>query len=169
MNAITPGASPFTIRPIAVADVPTAVALVRRVLGEFDLAFGDGSETDLAMYELPGSYRDAGGEFWVAVAADGTIVGTCGVSPSASSTCETPSALELRKMYLAPEARGRGLGAHLLDAAKGFAVAHGAHHLVLDTTEQMSAAITFYERHGFVRDDAQIRGSRCTRGYILTL
>ncbi len=187
MRAALPGAStfgrgqalralrePFTVRPIAVADVPAAVALVTRVLGEFDLAFGDGSETDLAMYALPGSYRDAGGEFWVAVAADGTIVGTCGVGPCVGTglgtSCEAdPSTLELRKMYLAPETRGHGLGARLLDAAKGFAVAHGVRQLVLDTTEQMGAAIAFYERHGFVRDDSQIRGSRCSRGYILTL
>lgn len=183
MKGVTPGAStlgrgqalsalrePFTIRPIAVADVSAAVARVTRVLGEFDLAFGDGSETDLAMHALPGSYRDEGGEFWVAVAADGAIVGTCGVSPCLGTACEAvPSTLELRKMYLAPEARGHGLGARLLDAARGFAVAHGVRHLVLDTTEQMSAAIAFYEKHGFVRDDDQIRGSRCSRGYILNL
>jgi ribosomal protein S18 acetylase RimI-like enzyme len=72
-------------------------------------------------------------------------------------------------MYLAPEARGQGVGRRLLDAAKAFAVERGFRQLVLDTTEQMRAAIAFYERNGFVRDDSQIRGSRCSRGYILTL
>lgn len=41
--------------------------------------------------------------------------------------------------------------------------------MVLDTTEAMGAAIAFYERHGFVRDDTQIRGARCTRGYVRRL
>jgi hypothetical protein len=41
--------------------------------------------------------------------------------------------------------------------------------VVLDTTHSMSAAIAFYERNGFVRDDAQIRGARCSRGYRLDL
>jgi ribosomal protein S18 acetylase RimI-like enzyme len=41
--------------------------------------------------------------------------------------------------------------------------------MVLDTTEAMGAAIEFYERHGFVRDDAQIRGARATRGYVRRL
>lgn len=45
----------------------------------------------------------------------------------------------------------------------------GAKKLVLDTTEQMARAIAFYEGHGFVRDDAQIRGARCSRGYVREL
>jgi ribosomal protein S18 acetylase RimI-like enzyme len=41
--------------------------------------------------------------------------------------------------------------------------------IVLDTVEEMTRAIAFYEAHGFVRDDCQVRGSRCTRGYSRTL
>jgi hypothetical protein len=41
--------------------------------------------------------------------------------------------------------------------------------MVLDTAEQMRAAIAFYEARGFVRDDSWIRGARCTRGYRLDL
>jgi len=40
---------------------------------------------------------------------------------------------------------------------------------VLDTTEQMTRAIRFYEDNGFVRDDAQRRGARCSRGYVREL
>ena len=47
--------------------------------------------------------------------------------------------------------------------------AQAGRNLVLDTTHQMTAAIAFYESHGFVRDDAQIRGSRCHRGYAKAL
>ena len=57
----------------------------------------------------------------------------------------------------------------LLAEAKAFARAAGAQKLVLDTTEQMKAAIAFYEREGFVRDDAEVRGARCSRGYVLAL
>jgi hypothetical protein len=31
----------------------------------------------------------------------------------------------------------------------------------------MKRAIAFYERNGFVRDDMQIHGPRCSRGYTL--
>jgi hypothetical protein len=33
----------------------------------------------------------------------------------------------------------------------------------------MVRAISFYEAHGFVRDDTEIRGARCSRGYRLDL
>ena len=45
----------------------------------------------------------------------------------------------------------------------------GAGPFVLDTAEQMTRAIAFYESQGFVRDDAQKRGARCTRGYLRVL
>jgi putative acetyltransferase len=78
---------------------------------------------------------------------DGALLGTCGVFPLGGGDWE------LRKMYLDAAARGRGVG----------------RRLVLDTTEQMTRAIAFYEANGFVRDDAQVRGSRCSRGYARTL
>jgi hypothetical protein len=45
----------------------------------------------------------------------------------------------------------------------------GGTRIVLDTVESMSRAIAFYESHGFARDDTQIRGARCSRGYALDL
>ncbi|MSP92823.1 MAG: GNAT family N-acetyltransferase [Myxococcales bacterium] len=154
---------PITLRPVGRADVGAAIDLVARVLGEFALTFGDGSSTDLQMRALPQSYVEAGGMFWVALSQSGHVVGTCGVYPVA------PATLELRKMYVEPELRGRGVGARLLAEAVAFARAHGTTRLVLDTTEQMKAAIAFYEMNGFVRDDAQVRGERCSRGYSMTL
>ena len=72
-------------------------------------------------------------------------------------------------MYLSPAARGRGVGVRLLDEAVAFARAEGGQRMVLDTVEAMTRAIAFYEAHGFVRDDAQIRGARCSRGYVRAL
>ena len=41
--------------------------------------------------------------------------------------------------------------------------------MVLDTVEEMTRAIAFYEANGFVRDDSYIRGSRCSRAYVRAL
>ena len=152
----------LAIRPAAEADVSAVIGLVTEVLGEFGLEFGKGAATDEQLRSLPASYTSGGGAFWVAVRGE-EVLGTCGVFPVGSAV------YELRKMYLLPASRGLGLGRRLLEVAVAWVRARGGTHLVLDTVEQMASAISFYEAHGFVRDDAQIRGARCTRGYVRTL
>ncbi len=150
------------LREVTEADVPKVVALVRETLAEFGLTFGQGAVTDDQLYALPGSYTSQGGAFFVAV--EGLeLLGTAGVAPVA------PGVFELRKMYLSPASRGRGVGHRLLEACLAHCRARGAKRVVLDTAEKMTAAIAFYEKHGFVRDDAQLRGARCSRGYRLDL
>lgn len=146
------------IREVAASDVPAVIELVGEVLAEFGLAFGIGSPTDDQLRGLPATYAGEGGAFWVAYDGD-TLLGTCGVFPVA------PNTFEVRKMYLRPGRRGHGLGKRLLDTAVTWARARGATQLVLDTIEEMTRAIAFYEAHGFVRDDNQKRAARCTRGY----
>ncbi len=51
---------------------------------------------------------------------------------------------DVRALYLAPAARGRGIGRALLDRAKA-----GRDHLELWTFEANAPAIAFYEREGF--------------------
>jgi putative acetyltransferase len=154
---------PLELRAVTASDVPAVVDLVGAVLAEFGMRFGEGSKTDEEITRLPASYLDQGGMFWVGVDEAGVLHGTCGVFPVA------PGDYELRKMYLHARARGTGLGKRLLDEAVTWTRAAGGRRMVLDTTEQMTRAIAFYEAHGFVRDDAQVRGSRCSRGYSRVL
>ena len=152
----------LSLRAVQAADVPSVAALVRDVLGEFGIAFGVGSDTDDQVLALPGGYTAPGGAFFVAEEG-GRLAGTAGVMPMGGGV------FELRKMYLRPGERGRGAGRALLEACVAFARSRGAVRLVLDTTEQMAAAIRFYERNGFTRDDACRRAPRCSRGYRLEL
>jgi putative acetyltransferase len=156
-------ASTVSISPVQPADVPAVVALVRTVLAEFDLSFGEGAATDDQLASLPGSYVEHGGAFWVAVDADAKLLGTAGVFPL------DPGVFELRKMYLDPAARGRGVGQRLLDESLAWARAQGGRRMVLDTTDKMTSAIRFYEANGFIRDDSQKRAARCSRGYAKEL
>jgi putative acetyltransferase len=152
----------LAVREVTHDDVPEVIALVTEVLAEFGLAFGVGSATDDQLPALPASYSDGGGRFWIATHAD-MLVGTCGVFPVA------PRVFELRKMYVRSTARGLGVGRLLLDVAVTWTRDQGGTRVVLDTIEEMTQAIAFYERNGFVRDDDQRRSSRCTRGYALAL
>lgn len=150
------------VRVVEERDVAPLASLVREVLAEFGLEFGVGSATDEEVLRLPASYVEHGGAFWVAEDELG-LLGSCGIFPLDAAT------FELRKMYVHRRARGRGVGSRLLERAVEEARGRGAATLVLDTLHTMEAAIRLYERYGFVRDDAQIRGARCTRGYRLDL
>lgn len=152
------------IREAKASDIDAVVSLVRATLTEFGITFGQGADTDEQLSHLPDSYTDHGGAFFVAE-ENGVLVGTAGVA----KLDDAPGVFELRKMYLSPSTRGKGVGQQLFDACRRFVVAHGGQRVVLDTTEKMTAAIAFYERNGFVRDDTQRRASRCSRGYRLDL
>ena len=74
---------------------------------------------------------------------DGTPVGLSWVKLEG----ETAS---LYQVWVAPEARGRGIGAALLDAAIAWARARRAHALHLGVTAGDGAAARLYRRAGFV-------------------
>lgn len=152
----------FTLRPATSADVPSVIELVSHTLSEFGIAFGEGTPTDEQLKGLPKSYHDETGEFFVALFAN-QLVGTAGVVSLGDGI------FELRKMYLRPVARGSSVAPALLEACIQHCRKHHAKALVLDTTIEMKRAIAFYERNGFVRDDSQIRSTRCSRGYRLDL
>jgi putative acetyltransferase len=56
---------------------------------------------------------------------------------------------ELKRMYVAPAARGTGLGRRLVDALEAEARALGIRRLVLETGTRQTAAIALYRATGF--------------------
>jgi GNAT superfamily N-acetyltransferase len=56
---------------------------------------------------------------------------------------------ELKRMYVAPELRGRGLGRGLVAALEAEALALGARRLVLETGVLQEAALSLYRNTGF--------------------
>jgi GNAT superfamily N-acetyltransferase len=61
------------------------------------------------------------------------------------------STVELKRMYLRPDWRGRGVGKELLRIALDWAGDHEMRAVRLDTSERMEAAQRLYEAHGFER------------------
>jgi len=82
-----------------------------------------------------------GGAFWVAVEA-GTIIGTFGLETHGS-------AVELRRMYVDPAARRRGIATQMLRLAEDEARRRGAQEMILSTANLQVAAIALYEKAGF--------------------
>ncbi|HLP20627.1 MAG TPA: GNAT family N-acetyltransferase, partial [Chitinophagales bacterium] len=56
---------------------------------------------------------------------------------------------ELVKMYLLPDARGKGLGRALLEACFDFARQSGYQKVYLETMPELKAAVRIYEKLGF--------------------
>jgi len=56
---------------------------------------------------------------------------------------------ELKRMYVVPEARGRGLGRRLLEELEAQARALGYTALVLETGEQQGEALGLYRSSGY--------------------
>ena len=100
---------------------------------------------------------------WIAE-EDGRVVGSAALRDLGGDV------VELKRMYLRPEARGHGLGKHLLGLALDWARAHGKRAVRLDTSERMLAAQRLYEAHGFCRvlGDAPRQG-QCRLLYELEL
>ena len=60
---------------------------------------------------------------------------------------------EVKRLYVRPAFRKRGIAERLLEALERFASSRDAEWLYLDTTDELQAAIAFYERHGYGRCD----------------
>lgn len=66
----------------------------------------------------------------------------------------------LEELYVAPEHRGKGFGAALLDAAIAAAREAGADHFELTTGEEDRAAIALYESRSFTNREGAPDGPR---------
>jgi ribosomal protein S18 acetylase RimI-like enzyme len=87
-------------------------------------------------------YGERGGGFWVA-SSDDAILGMFGLEPA------SPAAMELRRMYVAPYTRRRGIARCMLQFAEEECRHRGISKLVLSTSVLQTAALAFYRDSGF--------------------
>jgi molybdopterin-guanine dinucleotide biosynthesis protein A len=114
-------------------------SLIRDTLPEFGFEPDPGIDPDLE--DDPGAVYAA---LWIAL-REGEVVGSVALRSLG------PHELELKRMYLRPGQRGRGLGRRLLETALEWARADGARRVKLDTSDRMEAARGLYEARGFRR------------------
>ena len=98
--------------------------------------------------------RDREAEVWVATPDDSDeIIGTVTICPEGSPWREIsrPGEGELRMLAVAPRARGRGVGAALVNLVLERFRRDGARTIVISTLPLMTSAHRIYEAVGFVR------------------
>jgi GNAT superfamily N-acetyltransferase len=127
-----------SIRRATNADSAGIIALIEPIYGEFPGVVMDLDGVD-AELRAPEGY-DA---FWVAE-QEGRIVAT--------GACSLEDGfVEIKKMYVAREHRGTGLGGRLLDKAESVGRDAGRARAELWSDTRFAGAHAFYERRGYVR------------------
>lgn len=130
---------------IQLASWPHHLELTRTLLREYSDATQ--AEPCFVTFEaeleaLPGAYAPPEGRFYLAF--DGDIpAGCCAFRKIAEQACE------LKRMYVRPHFRGRGIGRDLVLAAANEARAIGYNRIYLDTLPSMERAIALYNALGF--------------------
>lgn len=139
-----PEARGWVIRPRLITD-PDAAALVEAVQLEYVARYGGRDETPLE----PGYFEPPAGAFYVGY-LDGVPVAT-----GAWRRREDVEALghrssaEIKRMYVDPAARGRGLARAMLAHLERAAAAAGASVMILETGAAQPEAIALYESSGY--------------------
>lgn len=128
------------------AESPEQIALVRELFLEyaqsldFSLCF-QSFEEELA--GLPGGYAPPGGRLWLATSSD-VPAGCIALHKLDEEVCE------MKRLYVRPQFRGKGLGGILAGRVVADAKEIGYKRLRLDTVEpMMRSAVAMYRKLGF--------------------
>lgn len=136
----------FYIRPITAQDNAAIAQVIRQVSAEHGLAPEDGfAVADPILDDLYQHYQQQHAAYWIIHDDAGSIYGGGGISPlQGDKRC-----LELQKMYFLPALRGHGFAKQLIQLSIEFAQQHNFHHIYLETTAHLVAAVKLYEQSGF--------------------
>ena len=125
------------------ADLPALTRLFRAYATSLPIDLGyQGFDGELA--SLPGKYAPPPGALLIARDANGDALGCVAMRP-----LETPGICEMKRLYVAPEGRGRGLGKALALAIIEAARTAGHSEMRLDTLPTMNDAQALYRALGF--------------------
>jgi GNAT superfamily N-acetyltransferase len=120
-------------------------------------------QTARGMPTTPADFEAKQGRFFVVRDDDGTPVGCGGVR------LLDPHTAEVKRMWLDPSARGRGLGRELLAALEQAAVELGAGRGVLDTFDVLGPAMALYRSAGWEEVPAYNDNQQATHWFAKAL
>ncbi|MEP6262048.1 MAG: GNAT family N-acetyltransferase [Gillisia sp.] len=158
----------FKIREIEPRDNAEVATVIRKVLVEMGVPKVGTAYEDKSLDDMHDTYQNSGMKYFV-VEEDGKLIGGCGIAPL---TGTDENICELQKMYFLPEARGRGIGAEMMQICLDFAKAAGYKQCYLETLPYMEHARKLYARKGFRSLDKPMGDTghyNCTMWMLLDL
>lgn len=135
----------FTLRPIQVSDNIRIATIIRQCLLEFNAAKPGTMYFDPTLETTFEYFQKESCAYFVAE-TNGIIVGGGGYYP----TQGLPDGIvELVRLYLAPEARGNGIGKFIILHCEEEARSAGYKQMYLETTRELNIAVPLYEKLGY--------------------
>jgi len=122
---------------------PIALAAMTAYFAELDAIFPTGFDPGPAWQSDVAAMGPPNGAFLVLLDATDEVAACGGVQQLEAGTAE------VKRMWVAPAWRGRGVGARMLSALEKRAVELGHDRVVLDTNSSLTPAITMYEHAGY--------------------
>jgi putative acetyltransferase len=136
-----------TIRPLRFEDNAALASVIRQTLAEFGANHPNTVYYDPTTDHLFELFNAAPNSRYYVAERAGRLLGGAGIYPTDAlpeGTCE------LVKMYLLPEARGLGLGRHLIDRVLREAKELGYAQVYLESMPELKKAVGIYEKFGFI-------------------
>ncbi|QQX76688.1 MULTISPECIES: GNAT family N-acetyltransferase [Aequorivita] len=140
------------IRLIEKKDNPQIAKVIRNVLEDFNVPKVGTAYADKSLDCMFETYQKPRAVYFV-VEENNKIIGGAGVAKLdnyAGNVCE------LQKMYFLPQARGRGVGAQMMEFCLAKAREFGFEKIYLETMEYMTHAQKLYKQAGFEYIDSAL-------------
>lgn len=135
----------LNIRCIEPSDDPIIARIIRTVLEEHGVDRPGTVYTDPTTDHLSTIFNEQGSTYWIAE-LNGKMVGGCGIYPTKGLPNKC---VELVKLYVLKEARGKQIGQALIQKSIESARELGYKEIYLESMPELTKAVSLYERLGF--------------------
>lgn len=137
----------MVLRKVQKRDEEPLASIIRQVFIEHDAPQEGTVYSDPTTDHLYELFKEPGSVLWVAEEG-GNLLGCCGIFPTPGLP---EGCAELVKFYLAPEARGKGIGRKLMEKSVASAIELGYTRLYIESLSEYAHAVSLYEKQGFSR------------------